>query len=49
MFVRQEPVVTPGAGHFLQLESPDVTNALLRAFLDDVARDPRVTVTAGER
>jgi pimeloyl-ACP methyl ester carboxylesterase len=50
MFVRQEPVVTPGAGHFLQLESPEVTNALLRAFLDDVERDPRVSYArAGER
>jgi pimeloyl-ACP methyl ester carboxylesterase len=39
-FLRQEPVV--GAGHFFQLERPEVTNALLRAFLDDVARDPRL-------
>lgn len=49
IFVRQEPVVTPGAGHFLQLEAPAVTNALLRAFLDDVARDPRAGVPAEER
>jgi hypothetical protein len=40
MFVRQEPVAE--AGHFVQMEQPAVTNALLRAFLDDVARDPRV-------
>jgi pimeloyl-ACP methyl ester carboxylesterase len=38
-FVRQEPI---DAGHFFQLELPDVTNALLRAFLDDVANDPRI-------
>ncbi|MCL4242321.1 MAG: alpha/beta hydrolase [Dehalococcoidia bacterium] len=41
MFVRQEPV--PGTGHFFQLEQPAITNALLRAFLDDVANDPRVS------
>jgi pimeloyl-ACP methyl ester carboxylesterase len=41
MFVRQEPV--PGTGHFVQMEQPEVTNALLRAFLDDIQRDPRVT------
>jgi pimeloyl-ACP methyl ester carboxylesterase len=40
VFLRQEPI--PGAGHFLQLERPAVTNALLRAFLDDVERDPRI-------
>lgn len=40
MFVRQEPIA--GAGHFFQLEQPAVTNALLRAFLDDVERDPRI-------
>ncbi|MCC7363831.1 MAG: alpha/beta hydrolase [Dehalococcoidia bacterium] len=40
MFVRQEPIA--GAGHFFQLEQPAVTNALLRAFLDEVERDPRV-------
>ncbi|MCA9830846.1 MAG: alpha/beta fold hydrolase [Dehalococcoidia bacterium] len=39
MFIRQEPVA--GAGHFVQLEKPAVTNALLRAFLDDIERDPR--------
>lgn len=43
MFVRQEPVA--GAGHFFQLEQPAITNALLRAFVDDVRRDPR---TPGE-
>lgn len=41
MFVRQEPVAN--SGHFVQIEQPEVTNALLRAFLDDVANDPRVT------
>ncbi|MGE5595914.1 MAG: alpha/beta fold hydrolase [Hyphomicrobiales bacterium] len=40
MFIRQEPI--PGAGHFFQLEQPAVTSALLRAFLDDVERDPRL-------
>ncbi len=40
MFIRQEPVA--GAGHFFELERPEVTNALLRAFLDDVERDPRI-------
>ncbi len=40
MFIRQEPVA--GAGHFVQLERPEVTNALFRAFLDDVRRDPRI-------
>lgn len=40
MFLRQEPIA--GAGHFFQLERPDVTNALLRAFVDDVERDPRL-------
>lgn len=44
VFVRQEPV--PGAGHFFQLEKPDFTNALLRAFVDDVVRDPRVSAPA---
>lgn len=39
-FVRQEPVA--GTGHFVQLEEPAITSALLRAFLDDVARDPRL-------
>jgi pimeloyl-ACP methyl ester carboxylesterase len=42
MFLRQEPVVVAGSGHFLHMERPDVTNALLRAFLDDVERDPRL-------
>lgn len=41
MFVRQEPVA--GTGHFVQIERPEVTNALLRAFLDDIERDPRVS------
>ena len=41
-FLRQEPVT--GAGHFLQLENPAMTNALLRAFVDDVRRDPRISV-----
>jgi pimeloyl-ACP methyl ester carboxylesterase len=44
MFVRQEPIV--GAGHFFQLEQPQVTNALLRAFVDDVLRDPRLAKAA---
>lgn len=39
-FLRQEPV--PNTGHFLHLENPAVTNALLRAFVDDVERDPRL-------
>ncbi len=40
MFVRQEPV----AGSFAvpQLDQPAITNALLRAFVDDVKYDPRV-------
>lgn len=41
MFARQEPIA--GTGHFFQLEQPAITNALLRAFLDDVERDPRVS------
>ncbi len=39
-FLRQEPIA--GTGHFFQLEQPAITNALLRAFLDDIARDPRL-------
>jgi pimeloyl-ACP methyl ester carboxylesterase len=39
-FLRQEPM--PGAGHFFQLEQPGITNALIRSFLDDVERDPRI-------
>jgi pimeloyl-ACP methyl ester carboxylesterase len=39
LFLRQEPV--PGS-HFLHLEHPAVTAALLRAFVDDVERDPRL-------
>ncbi len=42
MFMRQDPMA--GAGHFFQLEQPEVTNALFHAFIDDVRRDPRVTV-----
>jgi pimeloyl-ACP methyl ester carboxylesterase len=41
-FLRQEPVAD--SGHFLQLEHPMVTTALLRAFVDDVERDPRLTM-----
>lgn len=41
-FVRQEPI--PGAGHFFELEQAGITNALLRAFVDDVRRDPRLPV-----
>jgi pimeloyl-ACP methyl ester carboxylesterase len=40
VFIRHEPVA--GAGHFFQLERPEVTTALLRAFIDDVERDPRI-------
>jgi pimeloyl-ACP methyl ester carboxylesterase len=40
-FLRQEPM--GDAGHFFQLEHPKVTTSLLRAFLDDVERDPRVS------
>lgn len=40
VFLRQEPI--PDSGHFLQLEHPLVTTALLRAFVDDVERDPRL-------
>lgn len=42
MFLRQEPVA--GTGHFVQMEQPEVTNSLLRAFLDDASRDPRVSL-----
>lgn len=45
MFLRQEPVA--GAGHFFQIERPEVTNALLRAFVDDVRRDPRLRRETG--
>jgi len=41
LFLRQEPITD--TGHFFQLEQPAITNALLRAFLDDVERDPRVS------
>ena len=40
MYLRQE--IVPETGHFFQLENPGMTNALLRAFLDDVERDPRI-------
>ncbi len=40
MFVRQEPVA--GTLSLPQLEQPAITNALLRAFVDDVKYDPRV-------
>ncbi len=43
-FVRQEPIA--GAGHFFQLERPAITNALLRAFEDDVLNDPRLQAQA---
>ncbi len=46
MFARQEPI--PGTGHFFQLEKPAITNALLRAFLDDVERDPRINPDASQ-
>ena len=42
VFVRQEPMA--GTGHFFQLERPAVTNALLRAFVDEVLHDPRISV-----
>lgn len=44
MFLRQEPVAA--TGHFVQIEQPEVTNALLRAFLDDVSHDPRIAPAA---
>lgn len=43
-FVRQEPIA--GAGHFFQLERPAITNALIRAFEDDVLNDPRLKAGA---
>ncbi len=42
VFARQEPLAN--SGHFFQLEQPEVTNALLHAFLDDVERDPRLAL-----
>jgi pimeloyl-ACP methyl ester carboxylesterase len=45
MFIRQEPMA--GAGHFFQLERPDVTNALIRAFIEETARDPRIDSQRG--
>jgi len=44
MFLRQEPIA--GSGHFFELEQPAITNALLRAFEDDVRRDPRLEAKA---
>lgn len=44
VFLRQEPIA--GSGHFFQMEQPAITNALLRAFVDDVRRDPRLRHTA---
>lgn len=41
MFVRQEPVA--GAPGDPRTEQPDITNALLRAFIDDVKNDPRLS------
>jgi pimeloyl-ACP methyl ester carboxylesterase len=41
MFLRQEPVAD--AGHFFQLERAEHTNALLRAFLEEAERDPRIS------
>jgi pimeloyl-ACP methyl ester carboxylesterase len=46
-FLRQEPVAE--AGHFFQLDRPELTNALLRAFVDDVRRDPRLASSQAER
>jgi pimeloyl-ACP methyl ester carboxylesterase len=40
VFLRQEPI--PGGSHFFPLEHPGMTSALLRAFVDDVERDPRL-------
>jgi len=39
-FLRQEPVA--GAGHFVMLDRPAVFSALLRDFVDEVRRDPRL-------
>ena len=39
-FLRQEPIAD--TGHFLQLEKPEIITSLLRAFVDDVDRDPRI-------
>lgn len=41
VFLRQEPV--PSGSHYFSLMSPDATSALLRAFADDVERDPRLS------
>jgi pimeloyl-ACP methyl ester carboxylesterase len=40
-YIRQEPMGE--CGHFFQMEEPQMTNALLRAFLDDVRNDPRLS------
>ena len=39
-FLRQEPIAE--TGHFLQLEKPKVLVSLLKAFIDDIERDPRI-------
>ncbi|SVE62888.1 uncharacterized protein METZ01_LOCUS515742, partial [marine metagenome] len=39
-FLRQEPIAE--TGHFLQLEKPKILSSLLRAFMDDIERDPRI-------
>lgn len=41
-FLRQEPVA--GAGHFVMLDRPEVFTALLRDFVDEVLRDPRLNL-----
>ncbi len=40
VFLRQEPIA--GGSHYFQLEDPVLTTVLLRAFVDDVERDPRL-------
>lgn len=40
MFLRQEPI--PNGGHFLQLDQPRYVNVVIRSFVDDVIRDPRL-------
>ena len=40
-FLRQEPIAD--TGHFLQLEKPAIVASLLRAFVDEIDRDPRIT------
>lgn len=41
-FLRQEPVA--GTGHFVMLDRPEVFTALLRDFVDEVRRDPRLSI-----